>query len=463
MRLIVISDIHVGSGVLDDCDSELEAALIEFFRELAKDSAPTEVVINGDFLDFAQAEPWQGADLEAKTPAGTPLCFTEDQSLKKLENIVTTHRQLFDALREYIHSSSDHQILVLPGNHDVDFFWQRIRDKVSAILTNGKPHLAHRLRFHLEQVYRPKQCPGVWIEHGHQHDPCNRFFYEGQSRWSGSSRPVLRDKYGVPRLIQCVGTRFLMKFLNFLDAEYPFVDNVKPFSKFLKMFLASSVNPGFGPLKATIAYWGFLRFLGNSVRKSPMDLLGKSADGANPIEGSKKRLSTLPRSNAEELKARLAAAGFQLGGMSLDFYLKDDSRVEALLEFLGNNLSILDALEYDDAGYLSKGDCNYLTLSSGFIKDETLELESAARAIIRDNRASAVIMGHTHESVNPTTELNYLNIGCWTRYYREGTGKEVKRSWSLLKESSYEHFPYELAYAQVLPSKSELTREIFRP
>ena len=31
MRLVVISDIHVGSGPLDDCDAELEGGLVSFW------------------------------------------------------------------------------------------------------------------------------------------------------------------------------------------------------------------------------------------------------------------------------------------------------------------------------------------------------------------------------------------------------------------------------------------------
>jgi hypothetical protein len=52
-------------------------------------------VINGDFLDFVQAEPWQSPDFESETPDGVPLCFTQEQSLQKLESILSaTQRRL---------------------------------------------------------------------------------------------------------------------------------------------------------------------------------------------------------------------------------------------------------------------------------------------------------------------------------------------------------------------------------
>ena len=144
--------------------------------------------------------------------------------------------------------------------------------------------------------------------------------------------------------------------------------------------------------------------------------------------------------------------------------MKEHSRVEALLEFVNSNPVILDSFDRDNSVYLTKGDDRYLSLTGGFLKDETLELKNAAQKIISSGKAKGVIMGHTHEPVNPTGELNYVNIGSWTRYYQDTAQKTVRRSWSLLKNSSYEHFPYELAYAQVSTSGyAKLTREKFRP
>jgi len=463
MRLIVISDLHVGAGKLDDCDSELENALIDFLKDLSNDPSSIQLVIDGDFLDFAQSNPWQRDDLEAVTPAGTPLCFTEEQSLQKLREIIKAHTAIFDALSEFLRSTN-HELVVLPGNHDVDFFWERVREHFTSVVTKGDGSAANKLHFCLEPFYRPNEYPEIWIEHGHQYDDCNKFFFQGQPKWSTENWPTLRDTKGVPRLIECVGTRFLINFLNALDSEYPFVDNVKPFSKFLKMFLASSVCPGFGPIKASVAYWGFLKFLGNTLEKSPKDLLGKSSDKFDPLDGFAKNIRGLKQSNSAKMQKALADAGFEFRGMSLDFYVKERSRIDALLEFINSKPGILDSFDRNNSVYLAKGDTRYLSLTGGFLKDETLELKNAAQKIISSGKATGVIMGHTHESVDPTGDLNYVNIGSWTRYYRDTAERTVHRSWSLLKNSSYEHFPFELAYAQVSTSgHGNLTREKFRP
>lgn len=98
--------------------------------------------------------------------------------------------------------------------------------------------------------------------------------HDGEACWSQKCPPIFSDVTGVRRLYECVGTRFLIKFLNQLDAEYPFVDNVKPFSRFIRIFGVSSFTPGYGPLKATVMMWALLQYLAQTVTHQPSDLLG---------------------------------------------------------------------------------------------------------------------------------------------------------------------------------------------
>jgi len=90
------------------------------------------------------------------------------------------------------------------------------------------------------------------IEHGHRYDKVNSFDVNGHERWSAEEPPILKSKDGEERLYECIGTRFLIRYLNGLDARYPFVDNVKPFSRFLKIFGASALTLGWGPLDAAV-------------------------------------------------------------------------------------------------------------------------------------------------------------------------------------------------------------------
>src|SRR5258707_12423661 len=102
-RLVTISDLHMSAPPLDDFDSEIEGKLGDFLSELGSHSEQVELVINGDFLDFVQAPPYEGDALESVSSAeGLSLCFTESQSLEKLQAIYKAHSAVFSALRNFL-------------------------------------------------------------------------------------------------------------------------------------------------------------------------------------------------------------------------------------------------------------------------------------------------------------------------------------------------------------------------
>ncbi|MDP1865407.1 MAG: metallophosphoesterase [Bradyrhizobium sp.] len=462
MRVIVISDLHMGCGPLEDFDPEVEQGLIEFCNQIAAEEELTELVINGDFLDFVQAEPWQSPEFESETPNGISLCFTEQQSLQKLENILRAHSGTFDALAGLVNSKTLLRLTIMPGNHDPDIFWRKVRTRLHERLSPGVA--SDKVRFHLEPQYQPPEFPRLWIEHGHQHDACNSFKIKDTPCWSTACPPFLADKENVDRLIECVGTRFLLKFMNAMDEKYPFVDNVKPFSKFVKMFLVSSVSRDFGPIKALVSYWALASFMAGRLAKAPSELLSTEESPDKMADEMIRLINDLSDDKAEKLKTRLVAAGFQIGSRQLKFFVKQDTEnAEKLLDFLSEHPDVMAEIETDQSGLLSPGDRGYLTLGGGFIADETRELKNAARKIIDGGFADAVVMGHTHEPVNTNSDLNYVNTGSWIRYFKEVAGNQ-RSSWSMLKQSGYPNFPYELAYAEIgEKTNGKLMRRIFRP
>jgi UDP-2,3-diacylglucosamine pyrophosphatase LpxH len=464
MRVIVISDLHIGCGPLEDFDVEIEQALVEFCAEVAADARSTEFVINGDFLDFVQAAPWQSPDLESESPDGVPLCFTEAQSLQKLENIFHAHQPTFYALALLVASNSIRRLTIMPGNHDADIFWPKVRSKLQERLSPAGGPASDKISFHLENEYHPPGFPGLWIEHGHQHDTCNSFAVRDIPYWSSGCPPIMKDKNKVERLIECVGTRFMLKFMNGLDEKYTFVDNVKPFSKFVKMFLVSEFAPGFGPLKALAAYWALLRFMAGRLAKQPGDLLSEEEAPSKLGEDLKRRLAAMTIYEIERLERRLQRDGFDTKGHPILSYIEiEEDGAELLLDFLSRHPDILDEVEADDIGMLSAGEKGFLTLGGGFIANETEALEDAARKLVAAGLATGVIMGHTHEAVEAHAKLGYVNTGCWTRYFRATPGKQP-HSWKLLEKSAYQNFPYELAYAEIFADDpGSLARKVFFP
>jgi UDP-2,3-diacylglucosamine pyrophosphatase LpxH len=455
---LIISDLHVGAGPLDDCDAELESQLVSFIDQVCVRTAPVELIINGDFLDFAQAPPWSGTQLESITPLGIPLCFTEKQSVAKVEAIVKQHSAIFDGLERFVATNPENTLVINPGNHDADFFWPEVRAMfLQEICDVGRAN-STQVFFNLAQVYIP---PGtnIWIEHGNNYDPANQFHvdefdptvgsYAGpRLYWHERNPPILTDKKGEQRLYECLGTRFMIQFLNSLDSQFPFVDNVKPFRKFLKVFGVSALVKGHGPLRATLSVWRMLRYLSTNLATDPGGLLETEKDpGMDPAALLlREKVKTMSDARTRNFHKSLRARGFNLERSALAL-LQDRELCVPLLMFLADNLDLIDTL-FPDATYLGEdGEADgYLTLAKQINIDETKELTNAARSIAHENEVDLIVMGHTHEPVRDE-ELAYFNTGSWTRNYDLGTNK--LRSWEILRSGSEKYFPYELNYVEI--------------
>jgi len=457
--ILIISDLHVGAGPLDDCDDELEAQLVSFIEGVCTRAYPVELIINGDFLDFAQAPPWRGRELESVSALGIPLCFTEEQSVAKLRAIVKEHISIFAGLTNFLAANSQNRLVINPGNHDADFFWPRVRAVfLKSVLGKGRAD-PEQVLFNLAQVYKP-DFGNTWIEHGNNYDPANQFRIDeydpiggshlGRSLyWDQAKPPILTDRTGVKRLYECLGTRFMIEFLNSLDAHYPFVDNVKPFKRFLQIFGASAFVSGFGPLKATLAVWRMLRYISGNAVTDPTGLLETERTEKDPAAVLLvEKIKMLSDEERFAFHQTLRDRQFNLERSALT-YLQDPEMSVPLLTFLSENLDLLDAFPQDNSSYLSQENSapdGYLTLSKRFAVDETQELIRAAQSIIRENKVEAVIMGHTHEPVRDP-ELAYFNTGSWTRNYDFKDRKLT--SWEILKPGSQKYFPYELNYVEL--------------
>jgi len=450
-HIIVVSDLHISSGKLDDFDSELEGHFVRFLKDdLARRPYPVELVINGDFLDFVQAPPYSGPDLQAQSTEKLPLCFTQDQSREKLAAIHGAHRPTFQALQSFLASKSNNSLVVLPGNHDPDFFWSGVRDDFLEFVSGGDTSRARQIHIYLERAYRPSSCTEVCIEHGHQYDPINSFFISDYPYWSEKNPPILGDGQR-SRLYACLGTRFMIDYLNDLDAAYPFVDNVKPFSRFVRLFLASAADPRFGPLKVAVAGWGILGYLAKLSLTHPKDLLG-----VTPIRdtGASKLLARLKEMAKEngELFQRLNRA--YPGDRNLGVLLSDSSAQEGILAWLEGNMGLLNeptALLKSDQLSIDDGDDSYLSLGKGFRLNEKQLLVDGAITLLDpkdETGIKVVVMGHTHEPDERPKGLNYYNTGSWTRYYRF-TDVDHPSVWSILSQQSYVNFPYTLNYIDI--------------
>lgn len=455
---LIISDLHVGAGPLDDCDEEVEAHLVSFIETICIRNHPVELIINGDFLDFAQAPPSHGRELESVSPLGIPLCFTEEQSRAKLRAIIEDHPAPFDSLGNFLAANPENRLVINPGNHDADCFWPRVRTDFQSRVLKGTRTDSQRLLFNLTSVYK-LAAPNIWIEHGNNYDPSNQFHIDEYDPFAGSHSgrtlywdeekpPILTDKRGIPRLYECLGTKFMIQFLNYLDRYYPFVDNVKPFNKFLSVFGASVFVNGYGPIKASLAVWRMLKYVTENTVIDPAGVLSAQEVENNPLALQlAEKIKQLSVEQSHAFHQAIRERAFELDRSALTL-LQDPEMSVPFLVFLSENLDLLDIFPEDDPAYLSgrSDGSGYLAISKRGFADETAELMRAAQSIIAERRADTVIMGHTHEPVSDSG-LRYFNTGSWTRNYDFKDRKLT--SWEILKPGSQKYFPYELNYVEL--------------
>jgi len=203
----IISDLHLGAGDYAD-DFDQDAAFQDFLETISAQRS-SELIINGDFIDFVAVT----LERSSVKPFSRLGC-TEQESLLKLERVLEAHGESLQALRRFMERG--HRLVLVPGNHDVDLFWPRVRDRLLEIW--GNPDSDH---FHFEStgVYREG---GLYVEHGNQ--------YYADSAFEDFTHPFLRDpKTGELRLERSWSNCFLEYFANGMMSERnPFINNVRP-------------------------------------------------------------------------------------------------------------------------------------------------------------------------------------------------------------------------------------------
>jgi len=200
LRRLVLSDLHLGTGnELDEFSADAELA--SFVRQYAGSGEPTELILNGDTFEFLQSLP----------PGIDAYDWTAAAAEQRLALILTSHQQPVAALRFFVQRPGN-QLTVMIGNHDFELHYSTAKHRLRSAL--GLAETDTRLRF----ATRYEGC-GIYLVHGNQFDPWNRFVY-----FDGIAEPfeVLR------------GTRVVKDVINQLKVEplpvAPLLDNVKPIS-----------------------------------------------------------------------------------------------------------------------------------------------------------------------------------------------------------------------------------------
>lgn len=217
----ILSDLHIGAGdYLDDFDQDKS---FKYFLEAISRHPGSELIINGDFIDFVS--------VTLKDETASPfsrLGSTEGESLRKLERVIKAHPAVFSVLRRFTEEKG-HRLVLIPGNHDIDFLWPEVRGRLLEVIGDPGPDLFY---FEESGVYRDG---GLYVEHGGQ--------YFSDTVFENFSKPFLEDPgTGETRLERCWANCFHDYITaGILGRHNPFFNNVRPIPNMIYMCIQDEV------------------------------------------------------------------------------------------------------------------------------------------------------------------------------------------------------------------------------
>lgn len=181
-NLLVLSDVHLGSDLVQHCrpgaplrsaassrrDRDL-AALLDWYRERPVAGRPWRLVIAGDLVDFVgmsvSGDSGEIVTQPNRDEQSHGLGGAVDHTLAKLRRVAEHHRDVFAALGRFV--TADNTLVVVRGNHDVDFHWEPVQQAFREILRAHGATDTERVEF-ADWFYYEEGV--VYVEHGHQYD-----------------------------------------------------------------------------------------------------------------------------------------------------------------------------------------------------------------------------------------------------------------------------------------------------
>ena len=186
--IIILSDLHLGEACKDipridylkagDIFDRHISSFLQYKTGQAASGRPMRLILGGDLLDFLQVTIAPADAAESARTYG--LGNTQDESTWKLLKLAERHRAVFVHLADFV--GVGHRVDIIQGNHDVEFFWPKVRAAFLDILesiyfgdelaaTDERQPFRERIQFHSWFLYIPGR---IYIEHGHRFDEfCN--------------------------------------------------------------------------------------------------------------------------------------------------------------------------------------------------------------------------------------------------------------------------------------------------
>ncbi len=244
--ILILSDTHLGAGqyifgqknILEDFfhDEEL-IAFFQFYSNNEYEKKEIEVILNGDFIDFATVPFIQYFDDDF---------WSETATIEKLKLIHKGHKEVFDAMEDFLNTPNK-KISYLIGNHDAELILPKVRDKFLSFFSFG-----NRSKINIlweDQTYSPEK--GIFVQHGHQYEKAHNFNPE---------ESILTDKNGERYFLPPWGTYYCHFVVNKFKKERHYINQVTPIRSLLINGLIFDTFLTLRFMLANVYYFAMFRF-----------------------------------------------------------------------------------------------------------------------------------------------------------------------------------------------------------
>src|SRR5262249_18249304 len=165
------------------------------------------------------------------------------KSVLRLHVVINGHPEFFDALACWL--GWGHKIVIVKGNHDLEWYWLAVRNYLRLELAERlaaaqAPGDGEGVRHALTETVLPAMLfvdhamvidGDFYVEHGHPYDPLTRVI--------GEDTVNEGQELNIP-----FGSFFNRFLLNFLETDYPFLDNIRPTQNILPLMLKNNFVAG---------------------------------------------------------------------------------------------------------------------------------------------------------------------------------------------------------------------------
>jgi len=412
-ELFVISDLHIGgkhSGEPGDRGFRINThvdALVGFIDEIGARARVTgrrtELVINGDFIDFLAEE--VPTDARRRSFIGN-----QSEAVATFDAIAVRERPFFDALRALL--AGGVALTVVLGNHDIELSLPAVRARLAALLGAGREP-GYKFVYDGEAY----AVGDVLIEHGNRYDNWNVVDFDRLRRFRSECSRRL-DISPDARFFPPAGSELVERVMNAIKQDYPFIDLLKPETD-AAIPLLLTLEPDFANVTNSIEMARLQRAaLGHGLTAPARPAQPGDIAGGAPTETALGSLHTV-----------------------LTRHLLGDQRVE-LLKLIDEARLRARASREDIAGGVVSRALSFLRLKTTASWDARLKILLGTLRTLQDDKSfdrsvetgkdyqdaaetlagkgfATIVFGHTHLAKDTKAgDARYLNTGTWADMMR---------------------------------------------